>query len=192
MSEELEFIDIGEDGQPSSTGSENRHERQRHREKKNKQVKSLVRTLIKLLIVTVGIALICLFVLCPYAVHGNRMFPKLRDGDCAVVLKVGGFQKGDVVTYEQGGVRYFSRIVGTPGDTVSIGHDGFRVNGLVQSEEIFYETASEKEIEVIVGTDEVFLLNDYRFDQMDSRAFGSVKISNIDGKVIFLFRWRGI
>ena len=192
MREELEFTDIGEDGQPSSAGSENRHERQRHREKKNKQVKSLVRTLIKLVIVAGGIALICFFVLCPYAVHGNRMFPKLRDGDCAVVLKVGGFQKGDVVSYEQSGIRYFSRIVGTPGDTVSIGHDGFRVNGLVQSEEIFYETASEKEIEVIVGTDEVFLLNDYRSDQMDSRAFGSVKISNIDGKVIFLFRWRGI
>ena len=192
MSEELEFTDIGEDGQPSSAGSENRHERQRHREKKNKQIKSLVRTLIKLLIVTGGITLICLFVLCPYAVHGNRMFPKLRDGDCAVVLKVGGFQKGDVVSYEQGGVRYFSRIVGTPGDIVSIGHDGFRVNGLVQSEEIFYDTSSEKAIEVIVDSDEVFLLNDYRSDQMDSRAFGSVKISSIDGKVIFLFRWRGI
>ncbi len=192
MSEELEFIDIGEDGQPSSVGSENRHERQRHREKKNKQIKSLVRTLIKLVVVACGIALICLFVLCPYAVHGNRMFPKLRDGDCAVVLKVGGFQKGDVVSYEQSGIRYFSRVVGTPGDTVSIGHDGFRVNGLVQSEEIFYETASEKEIEVIVESDEVFLLNDYRSDQMDSRAFGSVKISSIDGKVIFLFRWRGI
>lgn len=192
MSEELEFIDIGEDGQPSSAGSENRHERQRHREKKNKQIKSLVRTLIKLVVVACGIALICLFVLCPYAVHGNRMFPKLRDGDCAVVLKVGGFQKGDVVTHEKDGARHFSRIVGTPGDTVSIGHDGLRVNGLVQSEEIFYETASEKEIEVIVGSDEVFLLNDYRSDQMDSRAFGSVKISSIDGKVIFLFRWRGI
>ncbi len=192
MSEELEFIDIGEDGQPSSAGSENRHQRQRRREKRKKQVKSLVGTLIKLVIVAGGIALICLFVLCPYAVHGNRMFPKLRDGDCAVVLKVGGFQKGDVVSYEQSGIRYFSRVVGTPGDTVSIGHDGFRVNGLIQSEEIFYETASEKEIEVIVGSDEVFLLNDYRSDQMDSRAFGSVKISNIDGKVIFLFRWRGI
>ena len=192
MSEELEFIDIGEDGQPSSVDSKNRHQRQRRREKRKKQVRSLVGTLIKLVIVAGGIALICLFVLCPYAVHGNRMFPKLRDGDCAVVLKVGGFQKGDVVTHEQGGVRYFSRIVGTPGDTVSIGHDGFRVNGLVQSEEIFYETASEKEIEGIVESDEVFLLNDYRSDQMDSRAFGSVKISSIHGKVIFLFRWRGI
>ncbi len=192
MSEELEFIDIGEDGQPSSAGSENRHQRQRHREKRKKQVKSFVGTLIKLVTVAGGIALICLFVLCPYAVHGNRMFPKLRDGDCAVVLKVGGFQKGDVVSYEQSGIRYFSRVVGTPGDTVSIGHDGFRVNGLVQSEEIFYDTSSEKAIEVIIGSDEVFLLNDYRSDQMDSRAFGSVKISNIDGKVIFLFRWRGI
>lgn len=192
MSEELEFTDIEEGGQPPSVDSENRHERRKRRIKQNKQAWSFIRTLIKLVVVVGGVALICLFVLCPYAVHGNRMFPKLRDGDCAVVLKAGGLQKGDVVTYEKDGVRYFSRIVGTAGDTVSIGTDGFRVNGLVQSEEIFYETASEKEIEVIVGADEVFLLNDYRSDQTDSRRFGSVKISEIDGKVIFLFRWRGI
>ncbi len=192
MSEELDFIDIEEGGQPPSADSEKRHERRRRREKQNKQARSFIRALIKLVVVAGGVALICLFVLCPYAVHGNRMFPKLRDGDCAVVLKVGEFQKGDVVTYEKDGIRYFSRIVGTAGDIVSIGSDGFRVNGLVQSEEIFYETASEKELEVTVGGDEVFLLNDYRSDQTDSRRFGSVQISEIDGKVIFLFRWRGI
>lgn len=192
MSEELDFIDIEEGGQPPSADSEKRHERRRRREKQNKQARSFIRALIKLVVVAGGVALICLFVLCPYAVHGNRMFPKLRDGDCAVVLKVGVFQKGDVVTYEKDGIRYFSRIVGTAGDIVSIGSDGFRVNGLVQSEEIFYETASEKELEVTVGGDEVFLLNDYRSDQTDSRRFGSVQISEIDGKVIFLFRWRGI
>ncbi len=192
MSEELDFIDIEEGGQPPSADSEKRHERRRRREKQNKQSRSFIRALIKLVVVAGGVALICLFVLCPYAVHGNRMFPKLRDGDCAVVLKVGEFQKGDVVTYEKDGIRYFSRIVGTAGDIVSIGSDGFRVNGLVQSEEIFYETASEKELEVTVGGDEVFLLNDYRSDQTDSRRFGSVQISEIDGKVIFLFRWRGI
>ena len=49
-----------------------------------------------------------------------------------------------------------------------------------------------KEIEVTVGADEVYLLNDYRSYQTDSREFGNVKISGIDGKVIFLFRWRGI
>ena len=192
MSEELDFIDIEEGGQPPSADSEKRHERRRRREKQNKQARSFIRALIKLVVVPGGVALICLFVLCPYAVHGNRMFPKLRDGDCAVVLKVGEFQKGDVVTYEKDGIRYFSRIVGTAGDIVSIGSDGFRVNGLVQSEEIFYETASEKELEVTVGGDEVFLLNDYRSDQTDSRRLGSVQISEIDGKVIFLFRWRGI
>ena len=192
MSEELEFINIEEGGQPPSNDSEDPHSRRKLRKKQNNQAKSFLRTLAKLVVVAGGILLICRLVLCPYAVHGNRMFPKLRDGDCAVVLKTGGFQKGDVVTYKEDGVRHFSRIVGTAGDTVSIGSDGFRVNGLLQSEEIFYETWSEKEIEVTVGVDEVYLLNDYRSNQTDSREFGSVKISEIDGKVIFLFRWRGI
>ena len=44
----------------------------------------------------------------------------------------------------------------------------------------------------LAGEKEVFLLNDYRSDQADSRRFGSIRFSGIDGRVIFLFRWRGL
>ena len=184
MIEEERVVNAEEGGNPPSSDGEKPRDRRR--------LKSLIHTLIKLAAVAGGMTLICLFVICPYAVHGNRMFPKLRDGDCAVVLKVGGFQKGDVVTYRKDGVRYFSRIVGTAGDHITIGSDGFRVNGLLQTEEVFYETTADEVIDKIIEKGEAFLLNDYRSDRVDGRRFGSIPFSAIDGKVVFLFRWRGI
>ncbi len=155
-------------------------------------VKSLIHVLLKLAVVVTAGFLILNFVICPYAVHGNRMFPKMRDGDCAIVLKIGDYQKEDVVTFKKDGIRYFSRIIAVEGDTVKIGPDGLKINDLIPSEEIFYETVSEVETVYNIGEDEVFLLNDYRSNDTDSRSFGVVKLSELDGKVVFLFRWRGI
>ena len=192
MSEELEFLDIGEGGNLPSADSENSHERQKWRKRRNQQSKAFIRTIIKLAIVAGAVFLLGRLFICPYPVHGNKMFPKLRDGDCAVVLKIGGFQKGDVVTFRKDGTRYFARIVGTSGDHVTVSNTDYRINDLLQSEEIFYETVSNESVDIIVGPDEVFLLNDYRSDSSDSRTFGTISLSEIDGKVVFLFRWRGI
>lgn len=192
MSKELEFTDIvEEDGQPSSSGQDLPHARRKQRERKDRW-EGLLRVFIKLAVVAGTVFLLCRLVICPYPVHGNRMFPKLRDGDCAVVLKIGGFQKGDVVTFKKDGARYFARIVGTSGDHVAVSNTDYRINDLLQSEEVFYETVSNEPVDVIVGPDEVFLLNDYRSESSDSRTFGTLSLSEIDGKVVFLFRWRGI
>jgi signal peptidase I len=75
---------------------------------------------------------------------------------------------------------------------VAVSNTDYRINNLLQSEEVFYETVSNEPVDVIVGPDEVFLLNDYRSESSDSRTFGTLSLSEIDGKVVFLFRWRGI
>ena len=175
-----------------SVGGDKKPSTAQLRRKRQNLIGRLVRVFIKLAVVAGSAVLICLFLACPYAVHGNRMFPKLRDGDCAVVLKVGGFERGDVISYKKDGVRYFSRVIAMSGDSVSIGEDGFRINGCVPSEEIFYVTEADELIDYELGPDEVFVLNDYRSNQSDSREFGKLKLNEIEGKVVFLFRWRGL
>jgi len=155
-------------------------------------IKSLIQLAIKLAVVVIAGFLILIFVICPYAVHGNRMFPKLRDGDCVIVLKIGGYQRGDVVTFEREGIRYFSRIIAVEGDSVKIDSEGYKVNDSTPSEEVFYDTEAQEAIDCSVEDGEVFLLNDYRSNDADSRSFGVIRMSELDGKVIFLFRWRGI
>ncbi len=89
-------------------------------------------------------------------------------------------------------INYFSRVIAISGDSVSIGEDGFRINGCVPSEEIFYATEADEPIEYDLGPDEVFVLNDYRSNQSDSRELGKLKLNEVEGKVVFLFRWRGL
>ena len=151
----------------------------------------IARMVFKIAVVFDAVLFLTGFVICPYAVHGNRMFPKLRDGDCAIVLKIGQYQRGDVVTFRRGEVRFFSRIAAMEEDHVVIGQEGFQINGFVPAEEVFYETGSDEPVDVVLRAGERFLLNDYRSDQTDSRQFGTINASEIDGKVIFLFRWRG-
>ena len=169
------------------TSRERRKNRMRRRRNQG-----IARTILKLAAVSGIMILLCLFVVCPYAVHGNRMFPKLRDGDCAVVLKVGKYHQGDVVTFKKNGVRYFSRIAAMERDHVVISNEAFLINDLPPAEDVFYETRSDDDVDAAPGTEEFYLLNDYRSDQADSRKFGCIKKSDFDGKVIFLFRWRGI
>ncbi len=77
------------------------------------------------------------------------------------------------------------------GDRISIDAEGCRINDYIPAEEIFYETDSDESVELNVSAEEVFVLNDYRSDQNDGRRFGSIILSDLDGKVVFLFRWRG-
>ena len=175
-----------------SAGGDNKPSADHLKRDRQKLIRRLVRVFIKLAVVTGTVVLVCLFIICPYAIHGNRMFPKLRDGDCAVVLKVGGVERGDVISYKKDGVRYFSRVIAMSGDSVIIGEEGYRINGCVPAEEVFYPTESDTVIEMDLGPDEVFILNDYRSNQSDSRELGKLKLKEIEGKVVFLFRWRGL
>ena len=86
------------------------------------------------------------------------------------------------------------RIVAVGGQSVDFPKDGgYTVDGYQPSEEITYQTfgADGVKYPIDVGDDEVFIMNDFRSDTDDSRQFGCVKKSDIDGKLLFLIRRRG-
>lgn len=129
--------------------------------------------------------------------RGEDMYPRIRDGDLMVYFRMQQeYRVGDVVTFMRDEQRYTGRIVAGGGDTVDISEEGeLLVNGSVQSEEIFYPTEA---VEGKVGfpcqipEDSVFLLCDFRTNGTDSRIYGAVPITELDGKVITILRRRGI
>lgn len=130
-------------------------------------------------------------------VQGEDMYPRLRDGDLMVFYRLQqDYYIGDVVTFRQGGRRYTGRIVAQGGDTVDVNDDGeLLVNGNVQSEEIFYPTQvaeGQTSLPCTVPDGAVYLLCDFRTNGTDSRSYGPVQISDLDGKVITILRRRGI
>lgn len=79
------------------------------------------------------------------------------------------------------------RVIGLPGETISIKDGYVYINGELYDESSYIEMGitNSSEKEWILGEDEYFMLGDNRKNSKDSRFFGPVKRSNILGEIIF-------
>ncbi len=143
--------------------------------------------------------LACVFVLLHYVflitkVEGNDMFPALKDGDLVVGFRCQQeYRKNDVVVYTMDGKHRAGRIVAGEEDVVSMDASGtLRVNGTVQSRQIYYPTEGKENHPYRVEKGCVFILGDYCIESTDSRDFGAVPMAQVEAKVITLLRHRGI
>lgn len=130
-------------------------------------------------------------------VSGEGMYPRLRDGDMVIFYRLEAEQNvNDVIAYSKNGTQHYGRIVALGGDKVELNEDGqLVVNGSVQQEEVFSATNAEGRATVFpvqLAEDEVFVLGDNREYAQDSRDFGPVARTEIEGKVISLLRNRGL
>lgn len=157
--------------------------------------KAILKLLIKLTVIAGIIYVFFAFVGDIGVVHDNNNFPNLKDGDLTITYKLDGYYTGDLVKYDFEGKTYFGRIVGVSGDIVNITENSYTVNGLVPYETIYFDTLpmeSHVQYPYEVKEGEVFILADYREQGLDSRTLSSIQISNLEGKVVFVFRSRGI
>ena len=159
--------------------------------------RDLNRLLLKLVLMIGVVWLLFSQVFSVYRVEGEGMYPRLRDGDLAIVYRLQKeFVIDDVVTYRINDGRYVGRVIATGGDTVDLNADGELVrNGNVQQEEIFFPTnAQDKPVKFPVSLHEfeVFVLGDNREQTKDSRDFGALDKAKVDGLVIAIIRIRGL
>jgi signal peptidase I len=153
--------------------------------------------LTKLAVVCLALWFIFTFVFGIRQMHGESMYPKLRDGDLILYYRLQqDYNIGDVVVCEADNLSRIARIVAQGGDVVEVNEDGeLLVNGNVQAEEIFYVTEPEPagvDYPYTVPENSYFLLCDFRTAGVDSRYYGAVSQSDFDGKVITLLRRREI
>lgn len=87
--------------------------------------------------------------------------------------------------------RLIKRVIGVPGDTIEIQDNVLYVNGEAQTEEYaridpFENIVVNKELEkTVVLPGELFVLGDNRGQSLDSRNFGKIDQSWVEGKAIF-------
>ena len=163
-------------------------------DEKKKTSKALVRLLAKIFIIAMVATVLLTVIGGLFISHDNNMFPGVGDGDLAITYRLGAYHTGDIVVYEMDGKNHFGRVVATAGDTVDINEDGqYKVNGMVPYETIYFETKPAESSIITypytVKEGEVFILNDFRDNDSDSRLFGS--LSHLKGKVVLLIRRRG-
>jgi len=126
-------------------------------------------------------------------VDGSSMVPTLTNGQFVMVnrlvYKFSHPNHGDVVVFEYPNdpdQEYIKRIIGLPGDTVTIknGHVYLNEQELVEP----YTAAQSRTTgEWQVPGDHIFVLGDNRNNSQDSRNFGFVSMDHVIGKAIFIY-----
>ena len=160
----------------------------------NKTLKKLIKLLIKIIIVAAAVFALFKWVVCVRIVHNNDMYPTFRDGDLVLISRLSTPILDQCCLYrDPSGIERLGRVVVYPGDEASVYEEGsFAVNGSIIYQTIpFKTTMGSLEYPYLVPDDHVFILNDYRELELDSRTYGAIPYDNIIGTVIFSFRHRG-
>lgn len=128
-------------------------------------------------------------------VDNNQMSPRFFYGDCVFYYRLENqYQAGDVVVYRINQQEYLGRVIARGGDSVDISPDGQVVlngNPMIETaiaEKTMMVLDSDVVYPVNLADDEVFILADYREVGRDSRLFGAIQKTDIQGKALTALR----
>ncbi|MBL1223571.1 signal peptidase I [Enterococcus sp. BWR-S5] len=181
---------------------------ERRRKKKQKeQILEIIKFILPVIIMA-AIVFIFIFKTSPHMVDGDSMNPTLIDGDKVIVTRTKKPERYDIITFDppvDSDFQYVKRVIGMPGDAVWVnGSDLFINEGGKVPENIEEASANElpdgtikvtlssKALEQMGNIEKIpddcyFVLGDNRNNSTDSRDFGLVGSSSIEGVVSFRY-----
>ncbi len=136
------------------------------------------------------------FVVEAFFIPSESMVPTLRVGDRVLVNKfIYRFtepERGDIIVFESvegGGEDLIKRVVGVPGDKISVRRGTLLVNGEPQKEPYLSKRFPDRSFSAptTVPEDHVFVMGDNRANSRDSRFFGTVPEEKIEGEAFLRF-----
>lgn len=145
------------------------------------------------------------FLFAPVTVKGESMENTYHNNDRIIISKISKIERFDVIVFESPveDDHYIKRVIGLPGDTVRVENDVLYINDKEYKES--YESDHVKEYkqeglnftedftmedvtgESVVPEGQFFVLGDNRQNSSDSRDYGFIQESAINGVVAFKF-----
>lgn len=160
----------------------------------------LVREVIETIVLTLLMFLVIRFAVQNFYVDGTSMEPGLHNKELVLVDKWSYIfrppSRGDVIVFvapPQPSQDYIKRIIGIPGDVITIDDTVVTVDGVTLKE--FYvdpkrqgnPTLGKQIKNVIIPPDHYFVLGDNRAGSSDSREWGFVPRQNIIGRAALVY-----
>lgn len=155
--------------------------------------------LLEVVVFAVGIFLIVyLLILRPHKIKGQSMHPNFPDGEYLLTEKVTYYrsdpQRGDVVVFKPpiSDDEFIKRIIGLPGDTISILNGSIYINDNILNEDyIPVQTNGSSFLndgqKYIIPEGQYFVVGDNRPHSSDSRTWGTIEKSAITGKAWLVY-----
>ncbi|MEF2244585.1 MULTISPECIES: signal peptidase I [unclassified Paenibacillus] len=166
-----------------------------------------------LVIAIVLVFIIRQFLFSPFIVDGASMQPNFETGERLIVNKliynIGKPKYGDVIVFNvpEQGRKFIKRVIGVPGDTISLKGDDLYINDKLIDEPYIREVVAAKHAqgmlyngsgnqynypnskngETVVPEGTVFAMGDNRGDSTDSRYLGFINEKEIIGRAEVIF-----
>jgi len=152
-------------------------------------VLDIVETVVLALVLFLGINAVSARV----RVDGFSMNPTLLDGEFVLVnrlaYRTGDMQRGDIIVFRSTtspDLDLIKRIIGLPGDIISVQNGQVIINSQVLSEP-YIAAAPNYNGQWQVPEGNLFVLGDNRNDSSDSHQWGLLPFDNIVGKAIIIY-----
>jgi len=154
-----------------------------------------------IVVVLALLVMVYLFIMSPQEINGASMEPNFHNGEYIltnkILYKFREPTRGDVIIFKSPAnkeVDYIKRIIGLPGDTVSLKNNTFYVNNQIVVEPylapgtpIFGGSYLGEGQSIVVPPGTFFLAGDNRSHSSDSREFGPIAQEDFIGTAIFRY-----